>query len=377
MATARPNMVANMDDKQLTDIKAAETNDLNKIDQDFGKQIADVDNTINQGIKGIEDYKKTQTDLQEKQGALTIQKLENDRANAQKDYLKEQTGAYVDWQKQSNKYGANAEQMAASGLMNSGYSESSQVAMYNAYQNRVAAAREAFVRASTEYDIAIKDAQLQNDSLLAEIAFNTLQQKLELSLQGLQYKNQLLSDMASLKLQTKSMYADQWKTMLDQINREKAAIEAQYQFDKEMDYKNDVLQLEKDQFDYEKEKDAAAAKIVKASSGSGGSSGGSSSTISSNKNSGGTTGKVTSSKKVATSSTSNKKVPEIDMNSVLALGFGPISEKRLSELVDSGVIMEYTMRNGKIGFKLTAKGIKNKQFVSAQNEVYSSGGQLR
>jgi hypothetical protein len=41
---------------------------------------------------------------------------------------------------------------------------------------------------------------------------------------------------------------------------------------------------------------------------------------------------------------------DIDMESVLALGYGPISEARLSELVDSGEVIMY-VQDGKIRFR--------------------------
>ena len=142
----------------------------------------------------IQDYANTQSQIQQENTNFTIDTINQQKEQANKDYTKEQKGAYVDWQKQSNQYGANAEQMAASGLTNTGYSESSQVSMYNQYQGRVATARETFNKAILNYDNSIKEAQLQNNSKLAEIAFNALQSQLELSLEGFQYKNSLLSE---------------------------------------------------------------------------------------------------------------------------------------------------------------------------------------
>lgn len=147
--------------------------------------------------KAIEEWGQTQQKLQQDRTDFTIEQIEQDKAKAEKDYIKEQQGAYADWQKQSNAYGVNAEVMASQGLTGSGYSESSQVAMYTAYQNRVATARESYNNLKLEYDNMIKDAQLQNSSALAEIAYNTLITGLEIELEGFQVNNSLLQQQRS------------------------------------------------------------------------------------------------------------------------------------------------------------------------------------
>lgn len=171
-----------------------------------------------------------QSQLQQDRTDFTIEQIEQQRDKAHKDYIKEQSGAYVDWQKQSNQYGVNAEQMASQGLTGTGFSESSQVAMYNAYQNRVATAREVFAQASLNYDNAIKDAQLQNNSILAEIAHNALQEQLELSLQGFQYKNNLVLEQANKKLEIDNMYYQRYLDRLNQINEENRLAEEVRQY---------------------------------------------------------------------------------------------------------------------------------------------------
>ena len=42
--------------------------------------------------------------------------------------------------------------------------------------------------------------------------------------------------------------------------------------------------------------------------------------------------------------------PVVDTNSVLSLGYGPISEEKLFELVEQGIVEEYR-ENGKIKFR--------------------------
>lgn len=190
---------------QLEDEKKATLSDLEK---SYSGMVSEADQYYQDMSDAAQKYADEQTAIQNEQTDLTLSQIEQQKAQAQKDYTREQSAAYVDWQKESNKYGANAEQMAASGLIGSGYHESSQVSMYNTYQNRVAAARESYQQAVLNYDNAMAEARLQNSSVLAEIAYQTLQTQLELSLEGFQYKNQLLSDLSDKKLAVESSYLD-------------------------------------------------------------------------------------------------------------------------------------------------------------------------
>jgi hypothetical protein len=148
--------------------------------------------------------------------------------------------------------------MASAGLRDTGYSESSQVSMYNTYQNRVAVARESFNRAVLNYDNAIKDARLQNNAVLAEIAYNSLEKQTELAVQNFQYKNTLITQKTDKKLETKNMFHNWYQDVLGQINTEKALAEETRQF-------NEQMKLEKEKFKYQKKKDAEAKKAAKAS----------------------------------------------------------------------------------------------------------------
>lgn len=271
-----PRLVAEKNETQ------AELDDLKVME---GEMLGGVEEKYDALADAAQDYADTQTDLQNKSTDLAIKELNQQKEYSKKDYIKEQAGAYADWQKQSNQYGVNAEKQAAAGLAGSGFSESSQVSMYNTYQNRVATARESFVRASTEYDNAIAEARLQNSSILAEIAYNALKTKLELSLQGFQYKNQLLLDLANRKHQIKMDGYTRWKGVLDQINTENSLKEQARQADMDNAYKQATLALQREQFEYQKSKDTLGSAIAKgAVSAAKGSKSKSNSTISKDKN---------------------------------------------------------------------------------------------
>lgn len=254
------------DDRHFQEVEADKKAALNEVDETYGNMISNSDQYFNKQIDAVEQWGDKQAEIQQDNTDFAIEKLEQQKAQAQKDYTKEQSGAYVDWQKQSGEYGANAEAMAAQGMQNTGYSESSQVSMYNTYQNRVATAREVFSRAVLEYDNAMKEARLQNNAILAEIAADTLQQKLELSLEGFQYKNSLIIEKQQAKQNIENTYYNRYLDVLDQINRENALEEEQRQFDLNLEMKNREFEEGVRQFNEElaraKEKDAQTDKPI-------------------------------------------------------------------------------------------------------------------
>ena len=296
----------------------------------------------------------------------------------------------MDWQKQSGEYGVNAEQMAVQGMGGTGYSESSQVSMYNTYQNRVATARESYNRAVLNYDNAIKDARLQNNAALAEIAFNALQKQLELSLEGFQYKNSLITAKTDKEMEVDNQYWGRYTDVLDQINTENALAEEQRQFNQNytlqvkeyeegirqfnaeiarlkakdaQEYKLEIQQLEvqKDQLEEEKRQFDATHRASDIKAGANRTSN-QYVTKKPSKNSRASDVKAGANKTSKSyvsnkSNSSNSGSATIDMNSVLALGYGPISASRLSELENKGLIQSYKSGN-KIKFKKSAYAIK-------------------
>jgi hypothetical protein len=234
------NANVNYDDKRLTDVKTEEQAALTELESTYSGMIGNVDEFYDKQIQASEDWATEQEKFQNEQTNLTIEQIEQQRAQAQKDYVKEQSGAYVDLQKQSNRYGAEAERQASAGMTGTGFSESSQVSMFNTYQNRVATARDAMVRANMNFDNGIKEAKLQNNAAIAEIKYQALQQQLQLGLEGFQYKNNLILEQTNKKFEMKNMYHSQYMDVLNQINTENAMAEQIRQFNE-----NYAMQLKK------------------------------------------------------------------------------------------------------------------------------------
>ena len=241
-----PNYDINYDDERFTQVESEKSEALTDLEQTYGGMIGESDKYYQAQIDASKDWANTQQQLQQEQTDFTIEQIEQQKDKAHKDYLKEQSGAYVDWRKQSNEYGSEAEKMASAGLDRTGFSESSQVSMYNTYQNRVMSARESYNQAVLNYDNSIKDARLQNNSVLAEIAYQALQQQLELSLQGFQYKNQLLLDQYDKKMEVENMYHQQWLDVLNQMNTENALAEDVRQFNENLIFQEAENQKDRD-----------------------------------------------------------------------------------------------------------------------------------
>lgn len=329
---ATPNYDIDYNDKRLTDVKAAEKSELNKSDVEFGNMIANTDKIYQQQIDNSEQWEKTQTDIQNQKTDFAIDEINQQKAQTKKDYTKEQAGAYVDWQKQSDPYGVAAEQAAAMGMQNGGYRESMMVSMYNTYQNRIATAREAYIQVVQDYDNAITEARLNNSSILAEIAQKAQEQRLQLALESLQYKNELLQKKADRKLQIQQIFHTKYQDVLDQMNKENALAEEVRQADmanarqqEQIKIAQQELQLQKDKFAYEKAQDAKAATISNGSGGGGGgNSGGSGSKGGSGGSASGISGSGGSSK---SNDTYNKAAENLKNQGAIKAGDGGLMTK--------------------------------------------------
>ena len=227
-------MAINYDDKRFTDVKNQEKQAVSQTNNTYNEMINKTDSYYQQQIDASKQWADKQTELQQAQTDFAIEKTEQAKDQAKKDYTKEQKGAYTDYQKATGQYGVNAEQLASQGLNQAGYSESVRTNAYNTYQNRYMAARESYNQAILNYDNSIKEAQLANNAQLAQIAYEALQKQLELSLQGFQYKNQLVLQKLDAVNKEKDRYYQRWRDVESQINTENALAEQVRQFNEKM-----------------------------------------------------------------------------------------------------------------------------------------------
>lgn len=284
------NYEINYNDQRFQDVEAEKQAQLSQMGNAYNDMINNSDQFYQDQIDAVNDYRDQQQQLQNEQTEFAIQKIEQEKDKTLKDYTKEQKGAYVDYQKATNQYGVNAEQMASQGLAGSGFSESSQVSMFNTYQNRVSTAREVYNQAVLNYNNSIQEARLNNNSRLAEIAYNSLKETLALSLEGFQYKNTLILDKMDREQELNNTYYARWQDVQNQINTENALKEQIRQYDEQLayykekdakEYELEIKKLEEQkrqaqqaQANWEKEF-ALAKQKASSSGGSGGSGGGS------------------------------------------------------------------------------------------------------
>lgn len=402
MATSTPNYDVNYDDKRFTQVETDKQAALSEVEKTYGGMVDNVDKFYQAQIDASNQWADKQSQLQQERTDFAIEQINQQKDQAKKDYTKEQSGAYVDWQKQSNQYGANAEQMAANGLTNTGFSESSQVSMYNTYQNRVATAREVYNRAVLNYDNAIKDAQLQNNSAKAEIAYNALKAELELALEGFQHKNTLLIEQANKKMEVDNMYYARYQDVLQQINQENALAEEvrQYnlnydmkvkeyeegirQFNEEIarlkakdaqEHKLEIQRLELQKAQLEEEK--RQFNVVQAGKSSGGSGSGGS-TI--NKGSGSGSGINKTGSQAIKEAVDSKLT--VDTASIIKLGLGPLSASQLEKYIQQGLVKEYVEGNkikyrfaGTNSYKTLLNSLNgNKKTTTTKTTVSGSSG---
>lgn len=269
--TQNPGLLSdvNYNDSRLTDIKNEQAQKENEMTNEYNQMINSSDKFYNEQIQASKDYAKQQQDLQNQKTQQAINVINQNKDKTQKDYIKEQKGAYADYQKQIDPYSVNAENFASNGLSNSGYSETSKVSMYNTYQNRIATARESLNTAILNYDNAIKEAQLTNNTTLAEIAAEALKNQQELALQGFQYKNTLIQTKQQQLQELGTRYDNKYQNMLSQINNELSSkrdlfntlsglLTQRKQLEENIRQANAEMAYKREQLAYQKERDKIA-----------------------------------------------------------------------------------------------------------------------
>lgn len=271
------NYEIDYNDERFTNVEAEKNEQLESINNRYNSMIDETDNTYKGLIDEINQNADKQAELQQQQGDLALEQIENRKEQAQKDYIKQQKGAYADYQRQ---VAGNDVLMASQGLAHSGYSESSQVSMYNTYQSRVAIAKESIDRTMDDFAIQSKDAILQNSVALMQIYSDAAKQKAAYTLEAFQYKNSLISELTNKELAINSEYYGRWKDVENQINTENALAEQIRQYNEDLAEKQRQYN---ESMAYQKERDKIADEqwqkqynLTKKSSsgGSGGSYGG-------------------------------------------------------------------------------------------------------
>jgi hypothetical protein len=149
-------------------------------------------------------------------------------------------------------------------------------------------------------------------------------------------------------------FNDRWQDVLKQINTENALAEEIRQYNESLEEEkrqfNEQMALQKEQFEYTKSKSSGGGGGSSGGGGGGGSKGGSGGTI---KKTGGSGGSINKSGSTG----------DVNLKSVLDLGYGPISPSNLANKVAKGEVKE-TTKNGVSTFEKTGKTSTTKKSLT-------------
>lgn len=204
-------------DPRLVEVEEEKQAALEAADQEYEALITQTKDDYAERIAQEEAYGQAQTQAQQEKTDLEVEALQQKQADTARDYAREQSDAYTDYQTQVNPYGVVAENLAQEGLSGSGYSESMKTRLFGEYQNRLAAAREGLRQAMGEYDNALREAQRLNDAALAKIAYNALKRKSELSMKAVTKYNQLWQKWQDQRLDLEKYFRDWEEEVREEI----------------------------------------------------------------------------------------------------------------------------------------------------------------
>lgn len=254
--------------QKLANERAAAIDQSNKTYDD----LLNKNTEYSQGVRNyLDNYQNTQNDIYDKQTAFQVDLQNQNKERAEREYQKEaqaSKNAYFDF---INPYGVQAEIQAQNGLRNDGYSETVKSQAWTTQQNRTAQARAKMQDAKLQFDNAIKEAYLNNDTLKAELALKILEQEQQEALRSFNYVSDTQQNRLSNNQNLDSDYNNRYNTLYSQIQEEKARQEAIRQWEKEMAFKEEQARIAQQQWEKEYALSQATAN-ARYSGGSGGSS---------------------------------------------------------------------------------------------------------
>lgn len=252
----------NYDDKRFKNVENEKQNELNRYNETYDNLINERNNFTKEQQDMVDRWESTQKDIANKNIDYQKDLIEQQRKKAEQAYQNEAKSSYIDYQKEVDKYGVSRENVVNNGLSNSGYAESSKVDMYNTYQNRLGTARKSMQDAGIEFDNAIRQAQLSNDETLAQNALKALQEKLNIALEGFNYKSEQENNRMNWNYNINNNYYNRYKDVESQINYENETAEKIRQYNENMAYQKEQQRLEQERWEremaYQREQDAIA-----------------------------------------------------------------------------------------------------------------------
>lgn len=220
-------------------------------------------NTTSTGYEDIDNLNKQQNEIsnqmyQNQQNIINTQTqqniadIERNKQKLEEETTKTNKGLYADYQKQVNPYGAVAESLASNGLANSGVAESTRTNLYNTYQKNRTDTLNAAKNLLAEYNNDITKAKQNGDMQLAQFAQEIYNQKMN----NLYNNYQLLQNKEQFNYQKeRDQVADKkWQDEYDYQKERDQIADSQYQQQFDYNVSRDQIADEqwRNQFDYDK-----------------------------------------------------------------------------------------------------------------------------
>lgn len=249
-------------DERFKKVETEKQNELNKYNETYNNLINERNEFTNQQQQLVDQWENTQKEIANNNLQYQKDLIEQQRQKAEQEYQNEAKASYIDYQKEVDKYGVSRENVVNNGLSNSGYAESSKVDMYNTYQNRLGTARKSMQDANLEFNNAIRQAQLTNDETLAKNALTALQNKLNIALEGFNYKSEQENNKLNWNYNINNTYYNRYRDVEDQINYENETAEKIRQYNENLAYQKEQQRLEQERWEkelaYQREQDSIA-----------------------------------------------------------------------------------------------------------------------
>ena len=239
----------NTEDERIKALDTEKASALNTQNAVYDNLMTQNEELLNKQNSWQDTYQAQQETVIDKQASLTTSTLENKQAANETAYQKEAAASESSYQKAINPYGVQAEQTQASGLQNSGYSETTKMMAYNTAKNRTATARASKVAADTEYQTAIAEAQLGYDTQKATLALELLQNKLENELTAFQTTSALAQNKLATTTATDTNYYNRYQDVISQQNYEQEVATQLEQYERQLAYQKERDRISDKQYE--------------------------------------------------------------------------------------------------------------------------------
>ncbi len=247
MPSERVNNI-DLEDERFEEVESGRKTDISRIETAYKSAADSADAFYKTQAASYKAHAEEEADIIDSETEAAVDEIKSAKAAAKDAFTDESKAAYADYKGKSAAHGVNAEKTAAMGLTGTGYSESSDVAMYNSYQTRVARARESYSTAVTNFDNAIKDARLAGSAKKAEIAYRALEEQLAVALEGFKYKEELLLTAQDKKTEINDTAHNRWMDVYSQLADERDYSEQTRRYDEERELEEEKLEISRSQW---------------------------------------------------------------------------------------------------------------------------------